>query len=253
MISPDRQHGSPSLRAMALVDALAFWFRRQALFWTLALPVAGFGAMVAYLFEARIEFDLMRDHWAWSFLFTVLYALFLDRWMKETLLDGDLLGDSDALRQSTLGARAISLAILTWLIVLASALGPYAELNVLACAAVAAMFVLVLPALAANESLGLSEAYTLGRPHRARIFLMVFGAMLLSLIAGLLLDRLAPLLPHRMWVPAALAAAQRLVDCVLLAFVRYDLAVLFRTRTDWQAPLPEGLDYSGVRIRARNA
>ena len=240
MISPDRQHGSPSLRAMALVDALAFWLRRQALFWTLALPVAGFGAMVAYLFEARIEFDLMRDHWAWSFLFTVLYALFLDRWMKETLLDGDLLGDSDALRQSTLGARAISLAILTWLIVLA-------------CAAVAAMFVLVLPALAANESLGLSEAYTLGRPHRARIFLMVFGAMLLSLIAGLLLDRLAPLLPHRMWVPAALAAAQRLVDCLLLAFVGYDLAVLFRTRTDWQAPLPEGLDYSGVRIRARNA
>ncbi len=238
---------------MAFIDALAFWCRRQALFWILALPIAAFGAMVAYLFQARIEFDLMRDHWVWSFLFTVLYALFLDRWMKEALLDGDLLGDSDALRQSTLGARAISLAILTWLIVLASALGPYAELNVIACAAVAALFVLVLPALAANESLGLAEAFTLGRPHRGRIFLMVFGAMLVSLIAGLLLDRLAPLLPHKMWVPAMLSAAQRLVDCLLLAFVGYDLAILFKTRTDWQAPVPDEAAYAGVRIRARNA
>lgn len=238
---------------MAFIDALAFWCRRQALFWLLALPIAGFGAMVAYLFEVRIEFDLMRDHWVWAFLFTVLYALFLDRWMKETLIDGELTRDDDDLRQSTLGTRSISIAVLTWLIVLASALGPYAELNVFACAAVASLFVLVLPALAANESLGLAEAFTLGRPHRAHLFVMVFGAMVLSLTAANLLDHLAPLLPHKAWAPALLAAAQRLFDCLLLAFVGHDLAVLFRTRTDWQAPLPEEHLYAGVRIRARSA
>ena len=109
---------------MVFIDALAFWCRRQALFWLISLPIAGFAAMVAYLFETRIEFDLMRDHWCWAFLFTVLYALFLDRWMKEALLDGALIGDSgEELRRSTLGMRSISIAMLTWLIVLATALG----------------------------------------------------------------------------------------------------------------------------------
>ena len=33
----------------------------------------------------------------------------------------------------------------------------------------------------------------------------------------------------------------------------YDLAVLFKTRGDWQAALPDETDYSRVPIRARNA
>ena len=239
---------------MVFIDALAFWCRRQALFWLIALPLAGFGAMDAYLFETRVEFDLMRDHWGWAFLFTVLYALFLDRWMKETLRDGDLVGDEvEGLRHSTLGMRAISLAVLTWLIVMATALRPYSELNLVACAAVASLFVLILPSLAANEPLGLGEAFMLARPHRARLFVVVFGALVLSLVAGHMLDRLVPLLPHKAWVPALLAAGQKLCDCVLMAFVGYDLAVLFKTRTEWQVSPSDEYAYSGVRIRARNA
>ena len=239
---------------MVFIDALAFWCRRQALFWLISLPIAGFAAMVAYLFETRIEFDLMRDHWGWAFLFTVLYALFLDRWMKETLLDGALTGEEgEDLRRSTLGMRSISLAILTWLIVMATALGPYAELNVVACAAVASLFMLILPSLAANEPLSISDAFSLGRPHRARLFVVVFGAMVLSLAFGHALNHVVPLLPHKAWVPALMAAGQKLFDCLLMAFVGYDLAILFQTRTDWQAPLPEEHVYSGVRIRARNA
>ena len=239
---------------MAFIDALAFWCRRQALFWMISLPIAGFAAMLAYLFETRVEIDALRYHWVWTFLFTVLYALFLDRWMKEALLDGAPLSESaDELRGSTLGARSISLAILTWLIVLASALGPYAELNAVACAAVASMFVLILPSLAANESLGLADAFLLSRPYRARLFLLVFGAMVLSLTVEHGLDRLAPMLPHKLWVPAVLAAAQKMFDCLMLAFVGYDIAVLFQARTDWQAPLPEENTYAEVPIRARNA
>ena len=29
-----------------------------------------------------------RGHWGWDFLFVLIYAMFLDRWLKESLLDG---------------------------------------------------------------------------------------------------------------------------------------------------------------------
>ena len=54
-------------------------------------------------------------------------------------------------------------------------------------------------------------------------------------------------------MPALLAAGQRLFDCVLMTFLGYDLAVLFKTRADWQADPSDETAYSGVRIRARNA
>ena len=239
---------------MAFVDALAFWCRRQSIFWMLALPIAGLGAMVAYLFESRVELGLWRQHWGWDFLFTLIYAMFLDRWMKETLLDGALPSDeADEMRRSTIAARFLTFAIVFCLMALATVPSPFVELNIMACAGAASFFVLILPALAAHRSMSLYEAFMLGRPLRSHLFLLVGGTMVLSLVVGLGLDWLARILPHKVWIPSVLAAAQRLVDCLLLAGLGYGLATIFRTLTDWQQPEPEDHPFRGMRIRARSA
>ena len=243
---------------MAAIDALAFWCRRQTVFWMLTLPIAGLAAMIAFLLETRVELGVWREHWAWDFLFALIYAMFLDRWMKETLLDGALPSDEvDDMRRSTIAARFLTFAVVFCLLGIATAPSPYVELNIVACAAAASLFVLVLPSLAAHQPLSVYEAFMIGRPLQAQLFLLVGGAMVISLSAGLGLDWLGRLLPHKAWLPAALAAAQRLIDCLLLAGVGYGLATLFRTLTDWQQPdpaddLPDQA-LRGGRMRARNA
>ena len=239
---------------MAFIDALAFWCRRQTIFWMLSLPIAGLAAMVAYLFETRAEIGAWREHWGWDFLFTLIYAMFLDRWMKETLLDGALPSDeADEMRRSTVAARFLTFAIVFCLMALATVPSPFVELNIVACAGAASLFVLILPALAAHQPMSLQEAFMLGRPLRAHLFLLVGGAMVLSLGTGLGLDWLGRVLAHKAWISAALAAAQRLVDCLLLAGLGYGLATVFRTITDWHQPEPADHPFRGVRMRARSA
>jgi hypothetical protein len=118
-----------------------------------------------------------------------------------------------------------------------------------ACASAASVFVLLLPALAAHKPLTLHEAFVLGRPVQSHLFLLIGGAILLSLLAGLGLTVGAMLLPAKPLV----AALQRLVDCLLLAGVGYGLAAIFRTLTDWQQPEPEDRPFRGMRLSARKA
>ena len=239
---------------MAFIDALAFWCRRQTIFWMLSLPIAGLAAMVAYLFETRAEVGMWREHWGWDFLFTLIYAMFLDRWMKETLLDGALPSDeADEMRRSTIAARFLTFAIVFCLMALATVPSPFVEMNIVACAAAASFFVLILPALAAHQTMSLHEAFMLGRPLRAHLFLLVGGTMVLSLFTGLGLDWLGRTLAHKAWIAAAMAAAQRLVDCLLMAGLGYGLATIFRSITDWHQPEPADHPFRGMRMRARSA
>ena len=239
---------------MAAIDALTFWWRRQGTFWIMALPIAGLGAGVTYVLEADRQFVDWRHHWGWDLLFALIYAMFLDRWIKEALLDNALPCDEvDELRRSTIGVRFLTFAAALCLLGLATAPCPFVELNVALCASAATLFVLLLPSLAAAKPLSLDEAFTLGRPVQAHLFLLIGGAILLSLLAGVGLVWGSTLLPHKPWNAAAVAALQRLVDCLLLAFVGYGLASIFRQLTDWQQPEPADHPFRGMRLRARKA
>jgi hypothetical protein len=183
---------------MAAIDALTFWWRRQATFWIMALPIAGLGAGVTYVLEADRQFVDWRHHWGWDLLFALIYAMFLDRWIKEALLDDALPCDEvDELRRSTIGVRFLTFAAALCLLGLATAPCPFVELNVALCASAATLFVLLLPSLAAAKPLSLDEAFTLGRPVQAHLFLLIGGAILLSLLAGVGLVWGSTLLPHK--------------------------------------------------------
>lgn len=239
---------------MAAIDALTFWWRHKATFWIMALPIAGLGAGVAYVLEADRQFIDWRHHWGWSFLFAVVYAMFLDRWIKEALLDDAMPCDEvDELRRSTIAVRFLTFAAALCLLAVATAPIPFVELNIVLCASAATLFVLLLPSLAAARPLSLDQAFMVGRPIQAHLFLLIGGAILLSLLAGVGLAWGATLLPDKPWNVAAVAALQRLVDCLLLTFVGYGLASTFRQLTDWQPPEPADHPFPGMRLRARKA
>src|ERR1700759_2558809 len=71
-----------------LVDALAFLVRRFGLFLVVALPISAVAAAIAWLLDTQRPLVHWRAHWGWDFLFVLIYAMFLDRWIKEVLLDG---------------------------------------------------------------------------------------------------------------------------------------------------------------------
>jgi len=239
---------------MATIEALVFWWRRQSTFWLMALPIAGLAAGVAYALETRREFMDWRQHWAWDFLFTVIYAMVLDRWIKEALLEDALECDeTDELRRSTVGPRFLIFAACFGLLGVLGGLCPFPELMVALGASAAALIGLLLPSLAANQPLSLGQAYAVGRPVQVQLFLLVGGAMTISLFAGLGLSLAATGLPDKAWSPAAVAAAQRLIDCLLLAGVGYGLARLFRDLTDWQQPEPADHPLRGLRLATRRA
>jgi hypothetical protein len=239
---------------MAAIDALTFWCRRQGIFWLMTLPIAGLAAAVSYVLDTHREFIDWRNHWGWDFLFALLYAMFLDRWIKEALLDGALPCDEvDEMRRSTIAVRFLTFASALCLFALAIAPSPYVELNAVAMASAASVFVLILPSLAAHKPLTLHEAFLLGRPIQAQLFLLIGGAILLSLLVAFGLGFGARLLPDRPWTAAGVAAAQRLADCLLLCGVGYGLATLFRKLTDWQQPEPADHPFRGMRLRPRKA
>lgn len=239
---------------MSAIDALVFWCRRQGTFWLLALPIAGLSAGITYVLDVDRQFIEWRGHWGWNFLFALLYAMFLDRWIKEVLLDeASLCDEVDGLRRSTIAVRFLTFAAALCLLGVATAPCPYIELNIVLCAAAATLFVLLLPSLAADTPLSLDQAFNLGRPVQIQLFLLIAGAMVMSLLAGEGLGWASTLLTTKPWNAAAVAAAQRLVDCLLLAFVGHALASVFRQLTDWQPPEPDDHPFRGMRLRARKA
>jgi len=238
--------------------ALVFWLRRQGIFWMLALPIAGLGAGIVHVIESNQEFIDYRQHWLWNFLFALIYALFLDRWIREALLDGaDDCDEVDALRRSMISPRFVAFVML--LFGLAMALG---ELPVLRIAGVpwlpeivvwavaATPLALMLPALSAGEPLSLGEAWSAGRPVLPGLFLLIGGVALFSLLAATAATQAGvQLLPDKAWAAAVVTGAGRLIDCFLLTFLGYGLAALFRERTGWQQPAPDDHTYRGVRAR----
>jgi hypothetical protein len=112
---------------------------------------------------------------------------------------------------------------------------------------------MLLPALAAHRSITLHEAFVLGRPVQSQLFLLIGGAILVSLLTGFGLSLVVMLLPAKPWVVAMVAGLQRLVDCLLLAGVGYGLATAFRNLTDWQQPEPEDRPFRGMQLRPRKA
>jgi hypothetical protein len=237
---------------MAALSALSFWCRHQGTFWLMTLPIVGLAAAVAYVLDTHRELIDWRQHWGWDFLFALIYAMFLDRWIKEALLDDAAPCDAvDEMRRSTIAVRFLTFAASLCLLAIMVAPCPYIELNAVACAAAASVFVMLLPSLAAHKPITLHEAFHLGRPVQSHLFLLIGGAILVSLLAGLGLSLAAMLLPAKPWVPAMVAGLQRLVDCLLLAGVGYGLATIFRTLTDWQQPEPEDRPFPGLRLRSR--
>ncbi len=243
MIDRPYESDAPSL-GLVLVKALVFWLRHQGVFWLVALPIAGLAAAIAYVLEANQALVDWRHHWGWDFLFALIYAMFLDRWIKEALLEeATPCDEANALRGSTIALRFLVFAAILGLMATALALLPHVELSAVLWTAAASLFALMLPALAAGEPTSLRQAFALGRPLQVHLFLLLGGAVALWLLADPGLAWVAGHLPDKPWNAAAVVAAHRLVDALLLTFVGYGLATLFREVTDWQQPEPDGRLY----------
>ncbi|MFI5000749.1 MAG: hypothetical protein ACHQK9_12790 [Reyranellales bacterium] len=266
----------PSLLIL-LIDSLAFFVRNQMIFWIAALPIAGLAAGAAYVLEADQKFVAFRNHWGWDFLFALIYAMFLDRWIKETLLaDASPSDEVDNLRRSIVAVRFLAFAAA--LFVLAMALNtihlqgiaatlhgwqtPHAFAvivggvlswlpHLLVWATVFTAFVLMLPALSAAEPISVRQAMRLGRPIGGSLFTLVFCTALVSLSAYATTQWGLEVLPKKPWAAAAMAGAWRLFDCLLLALAGYVLAALWRQLTDWQQPEPEDHPFRNMRLRPR--
>lgn len=262
---------------LLVIDAIAFWLRNQAIFWLLALPIAGLAAAGAYLVGTVQQFTFLRRPEGWHFLFALIYALFLDRWIKESLLDDATPCEGvDALRHALVPAPFLMFAIvffvfamgLSWLqlqgieqallrwglpwalvVPLATLLAWLPHLLVWATAL--AFVVLLLPAWSAGAPLSLGQAWRLAGPLRPKLFRLVVGAALLSMMVYAATLWGLETLPKKPWAPAAMIGVQRLADCLLLAVTGHVLASLFRTLADWQQPEPEERPFRHMRLRPR--
>jgi hypothetical protein len=243
MIDRPYESDVPSL-GLALVKALVFWLRHQGVFWLTALPIAGLAAAIAYVLEANRALVEWRHHWGWDLLFAPIYAMFLDRWIKEALLEeATPCDEADALRRSTVALRFLVFAAILGLLATVLALLPHVALSAVLWTAAASLFALMLPALAAGEPASLRQAFALGRPLQVHLFLLIGGAVALWLLSDPGLAWAAGHLPDRPWTPAIVVAAHRLVDTLLLTFVGYGLAALFGDASGWQQPEPDGRLY----------
>jgi hypothetical protein len=83
-----------------------------------------------------------------------------------------------------------------------------------------------------------AQAWTLGRPVRAALFRLIFGAALLSFAVFAATSFGVEHLPKKPWAAAAMAGVWRLFDCVMLAVVGYVLAMIWRDLTGWRPPEP---------------
>jgi hypothetical protein len=239
----------PSLPFL-LVDALAFLVRKSGMFLTIVLPIAGIAALVTWALGTQRLLENWRGHWGWDFLFVLIYAMFLDRWLKESLLDGATDCDEvDILRRSIVTPRFLAFA--TVLFVLASALSvlPWVVPPVL-CTAIFALLALALPSFSAAEPLGLVEALRLGRSVRTTLIVLSALVAALSVADDAALHWALLHLPRKPWAGPAMAAAQRFFDCVLIALAGHVLAALFQQLADWRQPEPDDHPYRDL-MRAR--
>src|SRR4051812_45361740 len=242
-----------------VVDAIAFWLRNQGVFWLLTLPITGLAAAAAYVVGSFEQFAFLRRPEGWDFLFALIYAMFLDRWIKESLLDDAMPCDEvDAFRRALVPAPLLLFAIvffvfaigLSWLQLqgiewtLAGWGVPRAAASILATllawlphllvwVTALGFVVLLVPAWSAGEAMTLRQAWTLSEPARPKFFRLVLGTCALSLLVYAATMWGLEVLPKRQWVPAAMISVQRLVDCLLLAIAGHVLASLFRALTDW--------------------
>lgn len=241
----------PSLLFL-IVDALAFWVRSPSLFWIAALPIAGLGAAGAYWIEVDRQFVEYHRHWSWNFLFALIYAMFLDRWIKASLLDGATPCDEvDNLRRSIVSPRYLLGAIL--LLALTQAAPVNIALAVVLGASFVCLFAMMLPALSASAPLPLRQAFALSRPMQAPFFLLIAGSAALSLAAGIGLDWGTRFLPEGTWNAALVAGLQRTIDCLLLAIVGNALAGAFQQMTGWQQPEPDDHPYRDLPRKRRSS
>jgi hypothetical protein len=240
-----------------LLDALVFWLKNQLVFWIAAFPIALLAAAIDYILETELRFQGYRDAWGWNALFAAIYALFLDRWIKISLLEEAPVSDeTDELRRRMIDARFLLASVVAF--ALAWAIGqaplPYFEgmkfdavLSVLPHVVIwaygVALFALLLPAISAGVPTGLGEALRLSRNVRTPLFILISVAALISLVAAAGTNYAVEFMPRRPWSPALMAGASRLVDCLLLAFVGHVLVSLYRNLTGWQPPEPEDRPY----------
>ena len=244
MIARPHDSDAPSL-GLVLVEALVFWLRRQGVFWLMALPIAGLAGAITYILESNRALVDWRHHWGWDFLFALIYAMFLDRWIKEALLeDAHPCEEADALRGSTIALRFLVFAAALGLM----ATGARASASRRAVGGAVDGDGFAVRADAARRSRpanppSLRQAFAWGRPLQVHLFLLIGGAVALWLLADPGLACLAGYLPDGPWKAAAVTAAHRLIDVLLLAFVGYGLATLFREVSGWQQPEPDARLY----------
>ena len=118
--------------------------------------IATLAALLAYALDANQSLVAFRNHWGWDFLFALIYALFLDRWIKASLLDGASPCDEvDNLRRSVVSPRFLGLATALFLLALPLADLHSTEMSVVLWSAAAALFALYFPSLSAAEPLSL--------------------------------------------------------------------------------------------------
>jgi branched-subunit amino acid transport protein len=269
-------HDEPSL-LLLIVDALAFWFRNQAVFWLVTLPIIGLGAAIAFVLDRHQQFADLRNHWGWDLLFALIYAMFVDRWVKITLLEGaSPCEEVENLRRSIISVRFLVFAACFLLLAMfmsmvrlegitGKLLGWHLPVAVAAILGMIlawlphlffwttlfALIALMLPSLSAARPTSIGEAWTLGRPVRAMLFRLIFGVALLSLSVFATTAFGLELLPRKPWAAAAMAGVWRLGDCLLLAILGYVLATIWRALTDWRPPEPEDRPFRNLKFRAR--
>ena len=247
------EEDQPSLLFL-IVDAIAFWVKSPLLFWIVTLPIAGLAAAATYLLEANQSLVDYRGHWGWDFLFALIYAMFLDRWIKASLLeDASPCEEVDNLRRSIVSPRFLGYATFLFLLAMSMAPSRYVEVNIVLWSASACLFALLLPSLSAAEPLNLRQAFALGRSLQIHLFLLIAGAIAISLFAGIGLERAALYLPDKPWNAAAVSAVHRVVDCLLLAIIANVLASVFRELTDWRQPEPDDHPYRHMGLRRRSS
>ena len=236
-----------------LVDATAFLVRKIGVFLTIVLPISGIAAAITWALGTQRLLVHWRGHWGWDFLFVLIYAMFLDRWIKESLLDGASDCDEvDMLRRSLITPRFLAFAAVLFALSAALSVLPWVVPLIL-CTAIFALLALALPSFSAAEPLGLRQALRLGRSARTSLIILSAGVALLSLADDIALHWALLHLPNKPWAGPAMAAAQRFVDCVLIALAGHVLATLFRQIADWHQPEPEDHPYRDLARARRKA
>ena len=242
----------PSL-LLLLVDALAFLVRKAGMFLTIVLPIAGIAAAITWALGTQRLLENWRGHWGWDFLFVLIYAMFLDRWLKESLLDGASDCDEvDILRRSIVTPRFLAFAAMLFVVASALSVLPWVVPLVL-CTAIFALLALALPSFSAAEPLGLVQALRLGRSARTNLIVLSALVAVLSVADDAALHWVLLHLPNKPWAGPAMAAAQRFFDCVLIALAGHVLAALFQQLADWRQPEPDDHPYRDLTRARRKA